>query len=1058
MELDFVRVSLEQGLSQNNVTAIAQDNYGFIWFGTLDGLNKYDGSTFKVLKHIPCDSSSLSSSTISALLVDQSGNLWVGTMAAGLNKVDLQTGKITSYQHDPDDPNSLSDNHIRALFEDRYGSLWIGTRDGGLILFDREANRFFRFEHDPKNPNSLSDNNIRSILEDYKGNLWIGAYRGGINLLVGSRADGFDPDAVSFMNFKHDPSNPKSLSNNHVEVIYEDRLGDLWIGTYGGGLDKLTYLATPGSNRARSLNPQTVEFSHYKHEPTNPNSLSDNYIESLYEDHTGVLWVGTSQGGLNRFDRRSERFYRYTHEPSNTSSISHNNIETLYEDRSEILWIGTWGGGINKVDRKPKKFSHYKHEPDNPNTLSANYVRAIYEDASRNLWVGSSLGGLDRFDRKTGIVTHYTEELDNHNSLSSNDVRAVHVDDNAVLWVGTYGGGLNKAVLPERKNQSSVSSPPAELSFKRFLQDPQNSKSISDDYVWCIQEDYDSVLWIGTNSGLNRFDPTTETFTHYKHEPDDPNSLSHDIVRTISQDSSGRLWIGTYDGLNRFDPETGKFIRYNHDPYNANTISHNSVVSIFVDNSDVLWIGTLGGGLNKFDPETETFTHYLERDGLPNAFVHAILEDEEGNLWLSTNKGLAKFNEKNPEGEKFRNYDVKDGLQSNEFNVGAAYRSKTGEMFFGGIHGFNSFFPQQVKDNPYMPSIVLTGFKIFNHDLKFDQELTEIQEIELSYKDNFYSFEFAALDFTNPEKNQFAYKMEGFDSHWVYSGTRRYASYTNLNPGEYVFRVKGSNNDGIWNDEGISVKIKIVPPLWQTWWFRIMAGVGFVAVVILIFNSHVKKLKKQKQAQEKFSQRLIEIQEQERKRIASELHDSLGQNLLIISNGLLQCLNSFPGKGEAVEDLQRLSKITLNAINEVREISYNLHPHQLDRLGFKKAIESIINKFSQASSIKFVAQIDDIDGIFPKDMEINLFRIVQESLNNVVRHSEAGKTRINVKKGKKEVKMLIEDDGQGFDAQAKTEKGFGLAGIAERVKILKGKFLVNSSPGKGTVLRIRIPI
>lgn len=1052
--LKFEHISLEQGLSQNTITSIIQDSDGFIWFGTLDGLNRYDGYDFKVYKHIPADSNSLSASTIWSVYEDRLGVIWIGTLAAGLNKFDPKTEKFTHYKYAPNNPNGLSDNRVRAIFEDKNGNLWIGTRDKGLNRFDREEDKFVHYKHNINDSKSISDNHIRTIVEDGSGFLWIGTYAGGLNK--------FNPTTGTFTHFKHNPKDLTSIGHNHIESLYFDRSGVLWIGTYGSGLNKLAASST--SPTVNSVDGQPEKFIKYKHNPQNPKSISNDFIEVIYEDHTGDLWIGSNAGGLNKFDRQSENFYHYRYKQNDPTSISYDNVEAIYEDWSGNLWIGTWGGGVDKLNLKAEKFVHYRNNPNDPNSLGHNYVRSIREDPFGAIWVGTSGGGIVRINRQEEVFSHFTHDPDIPNSLSSNDVRAICIDRSNNLWVGTYGGGLNRLLLDYSTsvglNSSKRSGLERKLEFQHYKSDPKNPDSLSDNFIWSIYEDKAGTLWIGTNKGLHRLDVQRKVFENYLNAPDDPNSLSHNIVRSIYEDRSGVLWIGTYGGLNKFNRVSKSFTRYKHDPSNPNSLSNNGIMAIFEDEAGVLWLGTLGGGLNKFDRRKEQFTHYLESDGLPNAFVHAIQGDNNGNLWLSTNKGLSKFD---PRTEKFRNYDVRDGLQSNEFNAGASFKGRSGELFFGGINGLNIFHPENIEDNPYVPPIVLTAFKVFNRDARFDRALSKIQEIQLSYEDRFFSFEFAALDFTNSAKNQYAFMMEGFDSNWIYSGTRRYASYTNLDPGDYVFRVKGSNNDGIWNEEGISVNIKIIPPFWHTWWFRILSLLTTVGIFLFIIQRRFSNLRKAKIVQEKFSKRLIEMQEKERKRIASELHDSLGQNLLIMKNSIEQYVNAHSNENEALDDLNELSTIATQSINEVREISYDLHPHLLDRLGLTKAIESMMKKLSQSTHIKFSFEIDGINELLSKKKDIHIYRIIQEGVNNLVKHAHASEAKIHVKKKNNFLNIQIKDNGKGFDFRSymsihSQNQGFGITGISERVKILNGEFSVDSSFKSGTTLDIKIPI
>jgi PAS domain S-box-containing protein len=800
----FEQIGVEYGLSQSCILAILQDSQGLMWLGTQDGLNKYDGYNLTVYKYKELDSHSLSDNFILSLYEDKLGKIWIGTENGGLNKFDRETERFTPYTNDPENPTSLGSNTVWSIYEDKLGMLWVGTDGGGLNQFNQETEQFTHYRYDPDDSNSLSSNTVLSIHEDKFGTLWIGTAGGGLNQ--------FNRETQQFTHYTHNPNSPNSLSNNTILSIYQDQAGRLWIGTKGGGLNKFER--------------DTGKFTHYLHDPDNPKSLSDNNVSSIVEDRFGNLWLVTSSWyensygtALNKFDPETEQFTHYLHDPANPNSLSENTVASIFRDKSDILWIGTGFSGINKLDTKYQKFIHYKHDHADTHSLVDNHISSIYEDRSGTLWIGTYDRGLDKFNRKTGQFIHYRYEPDNPSSLSIDKIWSVYEDKSGILWIGTGGGGLNKFDRETGK-------------FTDYLHDPNNPNSLSDNNVWSIYEDQSGALWIGTfNGGLNKFDRKTGEFTHYKHDPDNPNSLSSNNVFLIYENQSGTLWIAPESGsLNKFDPETEQFTRYKHDLNNPNSLSYDRVLSMLEYPAGTLWIGTYGGGLDKFDIATETFTHYTEKDGLPSNSVVGILADDEGNLWLSTGKGLSKFNSKT---KTFRNYDVSDGLQGNEFDGVKAYlKTKDGEMFFGGLNGFNAFYPERVKDNPHIPPIVITDFKIFDKSVKLNTAISEAKEIKLSYKANFFGFEFAALDYTNPKKNQYAYKLEGFDKDWIYSGSRRYATYTNLDGGTYTFRVKGSNNDGVWNEEGTSIKLIITPPPWKTWWAYTLYIVALVSAVL----------------------------------------------------------------------------------------------------------------------------------------------------------------------------------------------------------------------------------
>ncbi len=821
--IKFDRISLEQGLSQTTVWAIIQDSRGFMWFGTADGLNKFDGYNFTVYNHDPLDSTSISDSRVITICEDKDGTLWIGT-AGGLNKFNRESETFTHYIYDLSNPNSLSDNRVQSIYEDRSGILWIGTDNGGLNKFDKETEKFEHYQYDPANPNSLSHNHIFPICEDKTGVLWIGTPAG---------LNRFDKENKIFKHYKHDPSVPNSLSHNEINALYEDKSGTLWIGT-DNGLNKLVPSTKSGQalSEADWLDPAKIKFVHYKHDPMNPNSLSDDMIWSIFEDKSGNLWIGTAGGGLNKFEKEKDTFIHYKNNPIDPNTLSDYRVRSIYEDRSGLLWIGTHAGGLNKFNRYGKKFVHYKMDPANLNSLSNNSVRCIYQDKSGILWIGTWAGGLNKFDRENENFKHYRNDPSNPHSIGSDRILSIHEDKLGVLWIGTVMG------LDKFDREREI--------FVHYKKDPSKLDRLSENSVRVIFEDKIGALWIGMwGGGFNKFDRKKETFTNYSNDPKNVNSLCNNTVMTLYENRYGTLWIGTCDGLDRFDREKDIFEHYNHDPANSKSLSNNYILSIYEDpaeNGYTLWIGTQGG-LNKlvlskdkeFKREKEEFTIFTENDGLPNNWVYGILGDDHGNLWLSTNKGISKFNTQT---ETFRNYDVNDGLQSNEFNTGAYFISSSGEMFFGGNNGFNAFYPDSIKDNSYIPPVVITTIKKFDEIIKFD--ISDTEEIELSYKDKYLAFEFASLDYTNPQKNQYAYIMEGFDKDWIDAGMRRRATYTNLNPGKYIFRVKGSNSDGVWNEEGVSVKIVITPPFWETWWFIFLSVISVLVIGYILYRQNVK--------------------------------------------------------------------------------------------------------------------------------------------------------------------------------------------------------------------------
>jgi len=821
-QLVFEQISVPQGLSQSIVTQIMQDRRGYLWLGTEDGLNLYDGYGFTVLRTDPDDPHSLSYNQITALYEDRSGVIWAGTFNGGLNRYLLEKNRFIRYRAEYRNPASLSHDLIYALVEDRAGRLWVGT-DQGLNRMeqphgDAAAASFTRFFHDPADPGSPGDDHIRALAVDSTGNLWIGTGRG-ISLLPAAETGSARPRFTALPEPLH---GIKGLADDTVRTLLVDRSGALWIG------------GVHGLHRLRWGNGRQPQLESFYHRPGDPYSLSSNSVWALLEDDAGSIWIGTD-GGLNRFDPQHGGFASWRHDPRNANSLSHDEIRSLFQDRSGLLWVGTYGGGVSKVDARPKQFIHYACDPNALHGLAQPIVWGIYEDPHGFLWIGTHGGGLNKLDRRTGRYTWYRAHPEQPDSLSHDVVRLIIPGRDGELWIGTNGGGIC------RFN-------PATGRFIRFMHDAGNPRSLAHNEIRSLLLEEDGTLWIGTNGGgLDQLDTRTlghrgVRFRHFRHDPADSTSLASDYVRFVYKDSTGLYWIGTQGGgFDRYDPRTERFTHYRQTPGRSGGISSNYIFCLHEDRHGFFWLGTWGAGLLKFDRRTDSFTSYSTKDGLPSDAIYGILEDRMGRLWFSTNNGLARFD---PATLECKNYSIRDGLQSNEFNGGSFYRSPGGEMFFGGINGFNAFFPEQIQDNPHVPPVVITSFRKMNRLVRLDRPLSEVNTLKLTHRDYFFSFEFAALDYTAPEKNRYAYKMEGLDPEWITtSAAQRVAQYTTLPPGSYLFRVKGSNNDGVWNETGRSIVIAIAPPWWKTWWFRILLVLAAGGTILFFYYRRLRLIR-----------------------------------------------------------------------------------------------------------------------------------------------------------------------------------------------------------------------
>ncbi|OQY27063.1 MAG: hypothetical protein B6244_11710 [Candidatus Cloacimonetes bacterium 4572_55] len=822
-EVNLHKPKFDRILAQSHVTtySVTQDNEGFLWFGAQNGLSRYDGYAFQTFQHHPGDTTSLSSDNVSQILSNQDGSIWVATWGGGLNRFDPNTKQAIYYMHDPDDPHSISHNRTQSIHIDREGKLWIGTAGGGLNRFDQENERFIRYAHDENDPNSISSNRIWDIAEDNQGALWIGTDRG---------LNRFDPESGQFAHYFHDPDDPHSLSHNVVRALHIDAKDQVWVGAQNG---------------MSLFDPENEQFDKILFQENIEADPRCFIVNTLYEDHLGMLWVGTQGGLVYGLNFEEGDFRRFTYDPYDDFSLSNNDVRSIFEDRSHNLWIATRRGGLNKLDLKPNKFVHYKHDPQNPNSLSNDIVWSICEDAEGDIYVGTDYG-LNRLtgrvqERKEASYPHlssgqgrfviYRKNPEQSGGIPWNRVTALYLDRDKRLWVGTDGGGLN---LFDPENET----------FQAYLHDPENPKSIADNDIFRLYEDRQGRFWVGTDGGgLDRFDRESGEFFHFPYDPNRPESLSDNTVWSIFQDNEGQIWVGTGNGLNRYLSEKEGFVRYQHNLHDSDTISNSDVRAIFQDSSERIWIGTHGGGLNQFYSESDSFVYYSKDHGLPNHVIYGILEDDSLNLWLSTNKGLSKFN---PDSVSFQNYDISDGLQGNAFNRGAFFKSSCGEMFFGGVGGFNRFYPDQIQENPFIPPVTITSATVLNQQIPINMSSETEPTIRFSYENRIFFFEFAALDFTQPNRNQYSYMLQNFSDEWINSGYRRRATYTNIPHGEYLFRVRGSNNDGVWNEEGSAIRVIIDPPFWKTRWFYlleiILLGLVFVGIYHYLTMSIERKL------------------------------------------------------------------------------------------------------------------------------------------------------------------------------------------------------------------------
>jgi hypothetical protein len=735
-------------------------------------------------------------------------------------------------------------------------------------------------------------------------------------------------------------------------------------------------------------------------------------------------------------------------------------------DRSGIIWCGTSEGGINKYDSRKTKFGIWRRNPYKNNCLSDNTVRSIYEDSKGNIWIGTYFGGLNIYNPKNRIFSHLKHSDNIPHSLSNNTVTSIFEDTERNIWVGTWGGGLNK--IKGYSGTRLVENPIYSSYFYHYRHDPANRRSIGSDIIQDIYEDSSGDLWIGTNNGLDRYEKNSRGFIHYTHNPDDDKSLPDNAVQSkcIKEDKFGNIWIGTYCGLSVIVKEQKankgnkiSFINFFHKNGNTKSISSNKIISIYTDSeldeygNSIIWVGTYDGGLNKMtynysEISKAEFKSYTSSDGLPNDVIYGIQSDEHGGLWLSTENGLSRFDKHR---ETFRNYDESDGLQANQFYWGASYKTKNGELFFGGVNGLNYFYPDNLKDNLYIPPLVISEFSILNKPVQIEGDPSKGEAslnpkvISIPFNKNVLSFEFAALNYSNTFKNQYAYILEGFDKQWVYSGTRRYITYTNLPPGHYLLRVRAANNDGLWNEEGLSIAIIIKPPVWMTWWFICISAILIAGIIIYFVSWRVKQI--------------LAI-ERLRLKIAADLHDNIGSSLTeisIMSELVLRTLDS--GETEINKNLINISKNSRLLIDKMSDIVWLVNPKRDSLYDLIIRLKDNYSEILSYLEIDFRSEnLSSLKNIsLPMDQRQQIYLLFKEAINNSIKYSHCTQITLNAFVNRHKLEITLKDNGVGFDYE-NVKKGNGLDNMSERARKIKSSLTIFSEPGKGTIVHFCGPV
>lgn len=957
-------VKTEQGLSQNSVRSIMQDSHGLMWFGTWDGLNRFNGLDFEIFRSdYSGKPGQLPNHTINAIFEDRNGFIWLGT-ERGLSRFNPTTGHYRSYFHNPNDPNSLSNDTVKTIIADYEGTIWVGTQDGLNELVDTSG-KFLRFYHQPDDPGSISCNEINEIYKDGDQNLWIST-ASGLNKLI--------PGLDKFLRITAGNKSHGRLVHDAVNCVAELPDQNIIVGTEGG---------------ISILEPSGVNILDIKAEQTN-GQLKSNHIMDLCVDAFGKVWVATSGGGISFYYPIENRFQSLG-EMTAYKGVNQEFVNVIFEDDQGIIWIGYSWKGLSKIVPSKSYFNHYRQQENSSSGLASNSVWSVVQLDKQDFFIGTDKG-INIFNRINKTFSLLTIQ----DGLSSSNIRAMMRDSDQNIWIGT----LDKGVMRYS---------PKEKRFKYFGNEEEGLfRELNNNPIWAFMEDYLGHIWIGTFNGLFVLNPDSleQGLIEFKHNPSDTTTLSSNVIYSLFEDQNRNIWVGTYGGLNKYSRYKNSFRVFRHQLGDETSISTNKIFSINQDSKGFIWVGTMGGGLNRMNPYTGEFKHYVQQDGLANNVVYNIIIDETGYLWLSTNKGLSRFES---ETETFVNYDINDGIQGYEFNLGAAYKSNDGQIFFGGMNGLNSFYPEDIQENQTIPRLVVTKVRVYNKALPgtyFDGDT-----IVLTHDDNFFSVEFAALDYTNPVKNQYKYKLKNVTSEWIMtSAEKNVAEFTELSPGTYTFLLQGSNSDGLWNEQGLELKIIIKPAWYQTIFFR----VGFLAIIIgilfILIHGRIKRIRKEHQVEK-------QMFDLERKALRLQMNPHFIFNTLnSIQNYILE-----HNKTSAISYLNKFSRM-------MRQVLYNS-----DKAFVPLSDEiSLLKNYIELERLRFGSTFDFTFHV-GDDVEEDFIAIppmlIQPHVENAILHGlvnlkdRKGQLKISFEMQSIEtIRCIVQDNGIGREASEELKK------------------------------------
>ena len=1013
----FTGYSRNAGLAQSKVYTIVQDRKGFMWFGTQEGLSRFDGYRMKTFRHDPEKENSLGGLSVFASMLDSAGCLWFGSEKGIVSRYDPVTDEFTNIKVSSD---GSKDIFISSFCEDSAGNIFVGTFGGGLLLIMNGIMRGVVASSDVMNIGGIPEN-VSCICFDNEGRLYVGTSEEGLYKIMPGRSS---PDGHSVV-----MDRISGLTGEALRCLYCDSAGRIVAGTTAG----LNIITESGVVKQYTADGE-------------PTSLSYNVVTSIAEDRDRRLWAGTRNGGLNLLDERLGHFNKYMHARDDPHSLSDNSIHSLFIDRTNVLWVGTISTGVCKCDLDSKPFR-------NPSELNEEFrtvknVNVIFKDARSNVYIGTHNRGIITADRNyQNMKQYHKKQIDSSLTFPGNSIYSILQSPNEKIWIGATNCGI---VRFDYKDGA----------FWLFGDEQDERKK--NVFSLCTDPLNSEHILAGTMfGGMFAFDTEKEEYAETPLTGLVEGAVSNSLVRSIFCDDAGSVWFSASNtGLMKIESSRDRIIRMadTHECFSDN------IRYITAVNTGRIAVCTALHGLIVFDEVSGAICRYSEAEGMASNSAVSATVDKSGNIWVCTINGLSKIE---PDTGKITNYFESDNLLDREFNEGAIFRDSNGTVYVGSAAGINYFYPTEVLDNPNMPELAITDLQIFNRSVQPYDESDSIgspieyaDAVKLTYRQSVFSFEFASLIYNDSAKNRYAYILEGFDKEWNYCGTRRFATYTNIEPGEYIFKVKGTNNDGVWCSEPAELRVKMSPPFWDTWWFRTAGALTAALAAGAVYRSKMNRIQKEKSMHDDFSRKLIESQEAERKRIASELHDTIAHDILILKNKAYLGITKEKEPDKLKDVLKEISELSSDALSDVRSISYNLHPHKIERLGLTKAISSMLNLAEQSSGIKMDANLENVDGLFGKDLELNVYRIVQELVNNIIKHSGAKNAVIEIGLGSSNVYMNITDDGQGIRESDPTEKGnsgLGLLGINTRLRLYGGKMEIKAPEYGGTSIRIFIP-